>query len=378
MRPLILLQSGLFAGLVLVVAAAAGSRAVPFDLPANADWVNGRLAKAFESHYDESFPAKTLGTNVWAAIDYLLFHEGRPGVVVGERGWLYTEEELQTYPDAEATVATHLALIPWVRDELARRGTRLVVALVPAKARIYPEYLGGHQPAAVHEGLYTRALGALREAGIVAPDLSRALAECKRDEPVFLRTDTHWTPAGARCAAQTVQAATPARYVARGRKGTYRTRVAPAAPYRGDLTRYLPLDPYFAALLPPAEPLAQPHTELADASGSASGLLADRAPPPLALIGTSYSADERWNLTGALQEAFQQDVANYAMEGKGPFEPMLDYLLNSRDLPAAPRLVVWELPERYLPMADDLRVVRHAPAACAAPRGAAASFKGTL
>lgn len=377
MRPLTLLQSGLFAGLVLAVAAAAGSRAVPFDLPDHTDWMDGRLAKAFEAHYDDSFPAKTFGTNLWAAIDYLLFHEGRPGVVVGDQGWLYTGEEFQTYPGADTTVATHLSLIPWVRDELARQGTRLVVALVPAKARIYPEYLAGHRPAAVHEALYTRALGALRESGIVAPDLARALEDCKRVAPAFLRTDTHWTPTGARCAAQAVQAATPARYVARGRKGSYRTQVAAAQPYRGDLARYLPLDPYFRRLLPPPEPLAVPRTELAAASAGAAGLLGDASAPSIVLIGTSYSADERWNLGGALQEAFEQDVVNYAMKGKGPFEPMLDYLLNSRDLPSPPRLVIWELPERYLPMAQDLRVVRHAP--CPAPaRGAAASVHGIL
>lgn len=371
MRTLTIVQSSLFAALVLGMAAAAGSRVVPLRLPAGADWFDGKLAKAFESHYDARFPGRTLGTNVWAAIDYVLFNEGRPGVVVGTQGWLYTDEEFKTYAGADATVTTHLALIPWVRDELARQGTELVVALVPSKARIYPEFLDERRPAALHDGLYARAHAALRTAGIAAPDLARALEACKRQQPpgenVFLRTDTHWTPAGARCAAQAVRATTGTA----GGGQHYRTQTTATEEHRGDLLRYLPLDPYFADLLPPPEPIELRQTErLADAAGPAGGdaLLGDDAAPEVVLVGTSYSADARWNLTGALQEALQQDVVNYAALGKGPFVPMLDYLLNSASLPSAPRLLIWEIPERYLPMAQDLRVVRDTatPATCEA------------
>jgi alginate O-acetyltransferase complex protein AlgJ len=365
MRHAMILPSTLFATFVLGVAAAAGTRAVPFDLPAGADLFDGRLAKAFESHYDARFPGKTLGTNLWAAIDYVLFNEGRPGVVVGQQGWLYTDEEFRTYADAEATVTSHLALIPWVRDELARQGTELVVAVVPSKARIYPEFLGERRPAAVHGELYARAQQALHAAGIAAPDLARALGDCKRREPTFLRTDTHWTPAGARCAAVAVQTAAAGNAGQAG-PAAYRTRVENVEPYRGDLFKFLPLEPYFSALLPPAEPLAVSRTELASATDT-DGLLGDARAPSIVLIGTSYSADERWNLTGSLQEAFQEDVVNYAARGQGPFVPMLDYLLKSADLHARPRLVVWEIPERYLPIAQDLRVTRDAPAAAACP-----------
>jgi alginate O-acetyltransferase complex protein AlgJ len=364
MRPLVIVQSSLFAALVLGVAAAAGTRAVPFERPANVDWVDGRLAKAFESHYDAAFPGKTLGVNLWAAIDYVLFNEGRPGVVVGQQGWLYTDEEFKGYENAERTVATHLALIPWVRDELERQGTQLVVAVVPSKARIYPEHLGDRRPAALHAGLYARAQQALRDAGIAAPDLARVLTACKRQGPTFMRTDTHWTPAGAQCVARAVEASAPADLARRGGATKFRTDTTGTETYRGDLFKFLPLDPYFAALLPSGEPLEVRRTHLASAT-DADGLLGDPAAPPIVLIGTSYSADERWNLTGALQEAFQDDVANYADKGKGPFIPMLDYLLNSRDLPLKPRLVVWEIPERYLPVAQDLRVTRTVPpAAC--------------
>ena len=365
MRALTIVNSSLFAAFVLGVAAAAAARVEPVDLPSPGGWLDGRAAKAFESHYDERFPGRTLGTNLWAAIDYVLFDEGRPGVVVGADGWLYSDEEFKTYAGADATVATHLALVPWVRDELARQGTQLVVALVPAKARIYPEHLGGRRPAALHEGLYARGLDALRRHGIVAPDLVRTMEGCKNEQPAYLKTDTHWTAAGARCAALAVRAAAGVEPAGPER---YRTRtLAAAEPHRGDLLNFLPLDPYFAALLPRPEPIERRQTERVDDAGAGQGLLDDTGVPAVVLVGTSYSADPRWNLTGALQDALQEDVANHAAEGKGPFAPMLDYLLNSEDLPAPPRLVIWEIPERYLPMAQDLRALRHGavPAGCA-------------
>jgi alginate O-acetyltransferase complex protein AlgJ len=367
MRTLTIVQSTVFAGLMLGVAAAAGLRMTAYRAPADLDWSDGRFAKAFESQYDEVFPAKTLGVNLWAAVDYLLFGEGRPGVIVGKDGWLYTDEEFKTYAGAETTVATHLALLPYIRDELTRQGTQLVVAVVPSKARIYPEFLGERQPAALHAGLYARTAEALHQADIAAPDLQRALTACKREQATFLRTDTHWTPSGARCAAEAVAAAAPrARAPAHAAPARWHTRVESRQPHRGDLFKFLPLDPYFSGLLPQPEEIEVRRTELATADAT-PGLLDDTGVPQVVLIGTSYSADERWNLTGALQEALQEDVVNYAAQGKGPFVPMLDYLLRARDLPAAPRLVVWEIPERYLPIAQDLRVSRDAaPAPCPA------------
>jgi hypothetical protein len=60
--------------------------------------------------------------------------------------------------DAGRAVATHLSLIPWVRDELAQRGMTLVVRLVPA---------AGSGDRRARPGLYEDAHRALSAAGIV-------------------------------------------------------------------------------------------------------------------------------------------------------------------------------------------------------------------
>ncbi|MEW6167549.1 MAG: alginate O-acetyltransferase, partial [Pseudomonadota bacterium] len=319
-------------------------------------------ARRFESHYDALFPAKTLGTNVWAAIQYTVFHEGRKGVIVGDDGWLYTLEEFRGWPDAEANLRTHLDIIADVDRLLTRQGTTLIVALVPAKARLYPEYRRGVETAPIHAELYARARRGLLDRGITTPDLLSALAECKAAGAVFLRTDTHWTPLGARCAAAEL-AATAERL---GRMTTapqpFVTEPGPAQAHRGDLMRFLPLAPYFESLLPPPDRIVPAQTF----ANGPTDLLGDAPAPQAMLVGTSYSADPLWNFAGALKEQLREDVLNLADSGQGPFEPMLAYLRDPRLSP--PRLLIWEIPERYLPMQPQTATLPR-------PRPGSASFR---
>src|SRR5688572_13491436 len=134
--------SGAFAAAILLLAVTAGWRAAPAGgaaVATDAGVWNGAFTREFESHYDAVFPVRTLGINTWAAISYLLFREGKPGVVIAADGWLYSSEEFTLKPDAEAQVEAHLAQVGQVRERLAARGTALLVALLPAKARVYPE-----------------------------------------------------------------------------------------------------------------------------------------------------------------------------------------------------------------------------------------------
>lgn len=341
------ITSILFGAIIVVTAAAAALRAVPYDAPENVDVVGGGLSHAFESHYDKVFPVKTFGTNLWGAIQYALFREGRAGVVVGQNGWLYTSEEFTDHENSQAQIRANLALIADVQQRLRQRGTELTVALVPAKVRLYPEYLAHQQPAALHRDLYQRVQQALQSRGVQAPDLLAALERCKSEQPVFLRTDTHWTPAGARCTAQAL-----AGELHRARDdGTpsFVTEFAQAQPHQGDLMQFLPLAPYFSLLMPQPDLLSVATTQSLSAD-----LLGDMPAPAVVLVGTSYSADERWNFDGALREVLDEDVLNMASKGRGPFEPMLAYLDQAPQDGEAPRRLIWEIPERYMPTGQTL------------------------
>lgn len=316
--------------------------------------LNGKLAKAAETHYDEQFPIKRLSTNLWAALDYKLFNEGRPGVVLGREQWLFSDEEFKPTAGADQLMQDNLALIRGVRDNLQRQGVHLVLAIIPAKARIYSEFLGEEQPASLHGDLYNQFHAQARQANVFAPDLQAPMEQAKARGQVFLRTDTHWTPLGAEVAAQTVAEAVSRQKLLQAEPQAYVTDAGSSAPYKGDLTNFLPLDPLFSELLPAPDNLQKRTTHPAAGNADSGDALFADSQIPVALVGTSYSANPHWNFLGALQQALHSDVANYAEDGHGPLLPMLKYLQSDAFKDAPPQVVVWEFPERYLPMKNDL------------------------
>ena len=78
------------------------------------------------------------------------------------------------------------------------------------------------------------------------------------------------------------------------------------------------------------------------------------AAPQVALVGTSYSANPKWNFIGALKQELGSDLLNYAENGHGPLVPMLRLLQRGPEETADLRLVIWEFPERYLMLPSDL------------------------
>ena len=314
--------------------------------------LDGGLAKTFESHYDKQFPVKELGTNVWAALDYVLFGTGRPGVVVGEHDWLYSDEEFKPVADGQQHLRDNLELIRGVRDYLAQRDVQLMLAIVPAKSRLYPEHVGDNRISPLRQDLYQRFHEEVQRLGIPAPDLLTPLQAAKADGLVFLRTDTHWTPRGADLVAQQLSATLKRSVTLNGEPQTFVTKATQQKPYEGDLTRFLPLAPLFAGLMPAPDQLQHYKTALPDEDGGVDALFAD-SEMPVALVGTSYSANPNWNFAGALREHLQRDLSNHAEDGQGPMLPMLRYLQSDELNDAPAQVVIWEFPERYLPMAND-------------------------
>ncbi|WP_020410965.1 alginate O-acetyltransferase [Hahella ganghwensis] len=329
-----------------------------FEQPQEVSAIDGGWASQYESHYNSEFPVKNLGTSLWAAIQYLLFDEGREGVVVGGQDWLYTQEEFKAYSDFSDRVDQQLNLIASVQHYLARQGVELNLSLVPSKVRVYPEYLDGHKPFTPHETLYSEAVEGLRDRGVATSELLSEMLAAKNSDQVFLRTDTHWTPAGAAVAANKV-ALTLEKQLRDlpWHSKTYSTDIKPPVPHKGDLLNYIPLEPYFENLGPGEEEISPRETALAE-TDTEDSLLSDdlfgSSNEEVVLVGTSYSANSLWNFVGALQQQTGIDIISYAQEGKGPVIPMMEYLTSEDFRQSPPKVVIWEFPERYLPMTYEL------------------------
>ena len=125
------------------------------------------------------------------------------GVAVGREGWLYwvgRAREVETFYGN--TASSRRILQRWARliDRRARRLDKLGIThlhtVVPDKLAVYPDLLGRPFPGAEDPpgARLARLLAGRNPAPMV--DLLTPLLESRHDEPVYLRTDTHWTYRG--------------------------------------------------------------------------------------------------------------------------------------------------------------------------------------
>ena len=342
----------LFVFPLLIVSLLLLVRLPSFEVPAQVALFSGGLSRSLESEVDHDLPIRRLGINLWAALSYAVFREGKPGVVVGRHGWLFTDEEFTVPEQGPTLVAANLERIRQVHRLLQRRGITLVMVVVPAKARIYSDRLGHRRPALLHRQAYATLMAFLDREGIPAPDLARIFMETRPKGLLYFPTDTHWTPLGARTAARATarimedwRSSLPAVLFASHRKGS--------RSLDGDLRKFVPLGPLFSWLMPSAESLNLWQTEPVDPA-EADDLLGDQEQAiDVVLVGTSYSALAQWNFVGFLKEALHADLLDYSDKGQGPFPPMAAWLRSDDCRQAPPRLVIWEFPERYLPRPGD-------------------------
>ena len=101
-------------------------------------FLSGKVIASFEKKFEENLLIRDQMVGLWGAIQDGIFKSGGKKVVVGTDGWLYTTEEFEHPKAADAAEARLLALVGKVDGYLAAHNIEMVVALVPAKARIYP------------------------------------------------------------------------------------------------------------------------------------------------------------------------------------------------------------------------------------------------
>lgn len=111
-------------------------------------------------------------------------------------------------PSLDAIVGADFMRKPWpdghpvpaiidFRDSLARHDVALILLVIPGKQTIYPEWLlGGNQPAPPTVRGLPRFIAAMREDGVNVVDPTDLLWAAKDAADLYLREDTHWTPAG--------------------------------------------------------------------------------------------------------------------------------------------------------------------------------------
>ena len=133
---------------------------------------------------------------------YLVLRNPGEKAILGRDGWLFYKPDVQylVEPEPKGSDDPVTAILAF-REELGRRGIRLMVIPMPGKPSVYPEKLtrrsGFRSP--------TRdTIARLREAGVETPNLFDIFETKSPEGPYYLSRDTHWSGGAARIAAQTV------------------------------------------------------------------------------------------------------------------------------------------------------------------------------
>jgi len=261
--------------------------------------------------------------------------------------WLFLSDELRLNRNAAVNAQAKAQAVIDLRQALNKRGIELLVAVVPDKSRIAAAQLCALRRPASFQPRIAGWLVGLQGAGVAAVDLTPSLQAL--GEGAYLRTDTHWSEAGARAAAGRIAEAVSAlKFTATPHKG-YELSTQASAVRPGDLVRLAGIDWLPPASQPKVESVAA--TQVKERADAAAGenlddLFGDDNLPNSALIGTSFSRNS--NFVGFLEAAVGAPVGNFAKDG-GEFSGAAKAYFDSpafRQTP--PKLLIWEIPERDL------------------------------
>lgn len=316
------------------------------DVPhAWVDFSQGHTTNALEKQLNQKLPERGMLIATANALRYLLSRSGGEQVRVGHDDWLFLTDELRFHSDAKNHLTTRADLLGAASSALERDGVKLVIALVPDKARVYPEHLVGALPD-YNRTRYQDALSALQARGVNVVDLLKPLTLAAVNGEVYYHSDTHWNQAGAQAAAKAI--ATEVHRLNADLNPTEFTTEKNGSEIErpGDLIRLMGLEnvPNFLRPLPDHETLQVTRQTSADSSG---GLFGD-ASVPVVLTGTSYSL--RANFHGLLQQELAAKVLNTAKDGGGFLQAATEYLKDEAFRSSKPKVLIWELPERFLGM----------------------------
>lgn len=308
------------------------------------DFREGRTTNSLEKLIEQKLPARG-GLIAFAnSIRFLLTGGGGEQVRVGKGDWLFLTEEMRFDTGGSAHLATRAEVLGTAASRLEMMGVKLVVALVPDKARVHSDHLKSSHYPEYNLTRYHDAVIALRARNLTVVDLLEPLAAGAVGSDVYYRTDTHWNQLGAKIAADTIAKVvknlgltlTPTQF------DTLSSGDAVQRP--GDLIRLMGLESTPDSVRPHAD-TEVPMVTQEKSTSNAGGLFGDSG-VSVVLTGTSYSL--RGNFHGFLQQALETKVLNAAKDGGGLLQATTAYLTDESFRSAKPAVLVWEIPERFI------------------------------
>jgi alginate biosynthesis protein AlgX len=279
----------------------------------------------------------------------------------GGDGWFFRAENTDL-DEFFVLDSESLAYVARLGAALRERGTRLVLMPVPTRALVAYDQLDRAVPL---QGLYAKRdalaefrayVAAFRKAGLDVVDLDPEAIRARMGPAFYLKRDLHWTPQGAKLAAQIAATEIDRLLGARAAEGraTYVTRELRTEPMTGRLQTMIN---QFCDDAVPAQEVTVFNTErqgAGDGAASEQALFGDAGGggPQVVLVGTSFSATPTFNFPGFLSEALGRSVLDYSISAGGLSTSMLSYLETSDFDRDPPDVLLWEF-LGYHPFEED-------------------------
>jgi alginate O-acetyltransferase complex protein AlgJ len=308
------------------------------------DFREGRTTSTLEKQIDHKLPARN--DLIAAANSIRLAVTGGTGeqVRAGKDGWLFLTDEIRFEYGSDSHMRTRIDLLAAVSSLLNQQGVKLVVLLVPDKARVHSDrLLTGRYPTS-NESRYQQAINQLSEKNVAVVDILTPLRKQATSAEVYYRTDTHWNQLGAKIAAHATAIAIGQMKIPIQKVAFESSESSDQIERAGDLIRMIGLESV-PPLLRPKNDYETVATTTQTTPDPPSSLFGDSV-IDVALTGTSYSL--RGNFHGYLQEALSTKVLNGAKDGGGLLQATKQYLTDEAFKTSKAKILIWEIPERFL------------------------------
>lgn len=263
--------------------------------------------------------------------------------VIGKDGWLFA-----VFDDVQHLDVNLMRNVTRVINDgiaiMKRAGIETVVALTPAKARVYRDALpADFEFSAAADKRYSMALDLLRAPGTLVPDLAKVLLDQRKAHPeegYFLKADSHWTAAGAEVAAAEVakQIMARLRLPPSARPGTQFGGLVTMRQGKNDLSEALP--DAFASKYPSQTYRMREVRH----DGGASALVEEDNSDAL-LVGNSFM-QPKYGFAAVLSNQLERPVSLvWKVHQSSPYRTLLGALASEQFRRKRPKLLVWDFEE---------------------------------
>ncbi len=320
----------------------------------------------------------------WAQSGLLFAGVGNEQVYPGKESWLFYRPDVDSVSGPGFLQPLQLqkrtsSIAEWEKSpqpdpvsalidfhqQLAARGIRLLVVLIPVKPEIVPEHftsrLSGTQM--VHNSSYKFFVDQLTEAGVWIADVATWMGEYKQQnkKDPFLRTDTHWTPSAMQWVASRLADELNQQLSWSGSGLASQKTETISVTNQGDIAAMLDLQPMLSPY--PSETVTTLRVTNADGSRWRASAAAE-----LLVLGDSFSnmyslEAMGWGESGGfvehLSHALQQPIDRIVRNDQGAFatrQLLARELARGRDRLAGKKVVVYQFAGRELAFGDWQRV----------------------